>query len=318
MSNVPLEFAVGSLAGILDCVLLHWVDTFKVRRQDGRALLLDLKTGGALSFKGMAPPAAAGAAFRSAYAGFSTNFSLKVPYMAGMFACMEANRVVLDATERFLGRELSPTARQAVCAALTGVEVSLLLSPLEMVRIQGQNCGKGGLFDATRAVLDTAPRPRSAAGVVRTFGRGLGATSQRELKYCLGQFFLCGIISREVAAALGGDAERDFLPNVVGACLGGVACTAVSHPDDVIKTRMQTHLRGSQLHGAYGSYLSSLRYILQTEGVAALFKSAAIRCLVRVPLGLTVITLSSSVFRKALEPAFAGGGASAERASLTG
>ena len=35
---------------------------------------------------------------------------------------------------------------------------------------------------------------------------------------------------------------------------GGAACTIVSHPDDVIKTRMQTHLRGSPHFGTYAGY----------------------------------------------------------------
>ena len=75
--------------------------------------------------------------------------------------------------------------------ALVGVEVSLLLSPLEMVRIQGQNCGKGGLLSASRAV--------AATGGLGVWGRGMTATMNREAKYCMGQFFLCDQIAQAVA-----------------------------------------------------------------------------------------------------------------------
>ena len=47
--------------------------------------------------------------------------------------------------------------------------------------------------------------------------------------------------------------DRSLLPTAqVGFFSKSVrmACTAVSHPDDVIKTRMQTHLRGSPLCAA--------------------------------------------------------------------
>ena len=47
--SVGEEFCIGAAAGLLDCCCFHWLDTAKVRRQDGRPLLMDLQTGGPLS-----------------------------------------------------------------------------------------------------------------------------------------------------------------------------------------------------------------------------------------------------------------------------
>ena len=43
--TVAVEFAIGSATGLLDCILFHWIDTLKVRKQDGRPLLMNVQTG---------------------------------------------------------------------------------------------------------------------------------------------------------------------------------------------------------------------------------------------------------------------------------
>lgn len=129
----------------------------------------------------------------------------------------------------------------------------------------------------------------------------------RESKYCMGQFFLCGKIADYVNHSLRLDAaKRDaaeparpsLVGQVVGAVLGGICCTVVSHPDDVVKTKMQTHLRGSPYFGTYHTFVGTLTHVYKTEGVAALFSGAAFRCLLRVPLGLSVIIVSGTWMRE--------------------
>ena len=63
---------------------------------------------------------------------------------------------------------------------------------------------------------------------------------------------------------------------------------------------MQTHLRGSPGFATYPSYLATGRHVLATEGLGALFNGAAFRCLLRVPLGLSVIIVSGSWARARL------------------
>ena len=185
------EFMLGGATGLLDCCLFHWIDTLKVRRQDNRPLLMDT-SGKPLQLQRLGAPRFAIAAVRSLYAGFSTNLSLKLPYMACMFAFSAMNTRLLES----VSAGSSPLATELASAALVGVEVSLLLSPLEMVRIQGQNCGKGGLLSASRAV--------AATGGLGVWGRGMTATMSREAKYCMGQFFLCDKIAQAVASRMRG------------------------------------------------------------------------------------------------------------------
>lgn len=305
--SVGIEFALGAATGLLDCTFFHWIDTLKVRAQDRRPLLMDLNTGGHLRLSRLGVPRFAAASVASLYAGFSTNLSLKLPYMAFMFAFNAFNKQVLGVA--FGGQSTSctlNTAKELASAAMVGVEVSLLLSPLEMIRIQGQNRGKGGLFAAARAVHTTSSG--GLTGGWKVWTRGMTATMNREAKYCMGQFFLCQKIADYLAAtgADGGrrggrDGEVSLVSQIAGAVLGGIACTAVSHPDDVIKTRMQTHLRGSPDYASYSGFLASGRRILQSEGLGALFRGAAFRCLLRVPLGLSVIMVSGSAMRRRLE-----------------
>ena len=94
-----------------------------------------------------------------------------------------------------------------------------------------------------------------------------------------------------------------MLSQVAGAVLGGVVCTLVSHPDDVVKTRMQTHLHGSARYRAYASYAGTMATIVREEGAGALFRGAAFRCLLRVPLGLSVILVSGAWMRERAERA---------------
>ena len=69
------EFLLGGATGLLDCVLFHWIDTLKVRRQDNRPLLMDT-AGKPLQLQRLGAPRFAVAALRSLYAGFTTNLQV--------------------------------------------------------------------------------------------------------------------------------------------------------------------------------------------------------------------------------------------------
>jgi len=108
----------------------------------------------------------------------------QVPYMAAMFGFFSLNRwdfllvhsfcklyfdicvcrwgklflSLSEHTQRSLfgslpEGSLSEPSKEILSALFVGVEASLLLSPLELVRIQGQNVGRGGLLKAGRFVV---------------------------------------------------------------------------------------------------------------------------------------------------------------------
>ena len=68
-----------------------------------------------------------------------------------------------------------------------------------------------------------------------------------------------------------------------------------------IKTRMQTHLRGTPSYANYPTYVATGLHVLRHEGVGALFNGAAFRCLLRVPMGLSVIIVSGTMMREEAE-----------------
>lgn len=331
--SVAVEFMTGAGAAIIDCCLFHSIDTLKVRKQDGRPLLPWGRLQSAPAIKGPTIILA------SLYQGFSTNLFLKVPYMATMFGFHALNKSLLDVmwgdgTAHGEGGAL----REFSSAFLVGIEASLLLSPLELVRIQGQNRGKGEIVAATRYTL-------SKIGIRGLLTTGMHACMQREAKYCVGQFALIGAVSSaiadwaaasrrlpatppttrsatatahgastqastlaplaEVAALL--DESRDLRTLVSSICVGFL-CTLVSHPDDVVKTRQQTRITGggeaSSRRCYDGGYLSSLRHIAMSEGTGALWRGAFWRCCVRVPLGLSVINIVHPRLRPFVEDLF--------------
>lgn len=347
MSRPSTELAVGAFAGMVDCSMWHWLDTLKVRAQDGRHLLAT-RTGAPVTWNSFLPPLRVGPQIVSSlYSGFSTNFALKVPYMAGMFACLSLNDHAFSWLEASQGHTLNTSHKQLLAAGLVGVEVSLLLSPFELVRIQGQNKGKGGLFAASRYVAGLNHDP-SLRGFFRTFGRGLTPTMLREMKYSAGQFFLVGWIEKQIhawtasrsssvisspivlAASLSTPSSSSRLSftspldssvskfpppitspkyeglgtKIFSAMLGGFVCTIVSHPDDVIKTRMQTHLIDSPKYSRYSSYIATWKDIVRNEGFGALYKGALFRCCLRVPLGLSVVLITSNWSRPQIQRLF--------------
>eukprot|EP00617_Octactis_speculum_P005087 CAMPEP_0185792124 /NCGR_PEP_ID=MMETSP1174-20130828/158755_1 /TAXON_ID=35687 /ORGANISM="Dictyocha speculum, Strain CCMP1381" /LENGTH=167 /DNA_ID=CAMNT_0028487147 /DNA_START=442 /DNA_END=945 /DNA_ORIENTATION=+ len=106
---------------------------------------------------------------------------------------------------------------QALIAALVGVEASIILAPLELVRIQGQNRGKGELVAASRYVV-------SEIGVSGLVKRGMAACMHRESKYCIGQFFLIGLVSeRLTSVGIFGDTSNE-LRTLVASLSAGDGC----------------------------------------------------------------------------------------------
>ena len=185
--SVAVEFWTGAATALIDCVTFHSIDTLKVRAQDMRPLLPWE------ALRSATPLLRPVVALDSLYAGFSTNLFLKVPYMAAMFGFHALNKTLFDLTLGPSTASSDPHAhayRELVSALLVGVEASLLLSPLELVRIQGQNCGKGGLLQAS-AYLAANHQP----GVLL---RGMDACIHREV----GESFLSALPATQLIPSL--------------------------------------------------------------------------------------------------------------------
>lgn len=183
----------------------------------------------------------------SLYQGFSTNLFLKVPYMAAMFGFNSLNQKLLShfapedeaCGKRVDGHHmLSASSRDLFSALLTGVEASLLLSPLELIRIQGQNKGKGGLMQASRYTYNKI----GLKGILST---GMVSCMNREAKYCVGQFFAIGVLNDHLEEWSSRNQSNNMFANslsknsdlraVLSSISVGFICTILSHPDDVVR-----------------------------------------------------------------------------------
>lgn len=300
--NAAVEFASGAFGASVDVVIFHWVDTCKVRAQDRRPVLpwLELRQIHKSSGVGLIGAArVSSASISSLYAGFTTGCSLKVPYMAFMFMSHTLNQRLL----RMVGADPEADTTIALSAALVGVEASTFLAPLEMIRCQGQNMGKGGIISATRyiASLDHSPW-----GKISTFSRGMVPTINREVKYCLGLFFLQGWLDCQLRYLLQFE-EGSISTQIVAASTSGCLCCLLSHPDDVIKTRMQTHIKKeSAEYKKFSGYFATGKVIIQQEGIRYLYRGWVWRCLIRVPMGNPVVILSANWFRPHFENTLTG------------
>ena len=287
--NVKVEFITGAGAALIDCCVFHSVDTLKVRAQDCRSLLpWDALRQASTSYRPVL-------ALRSLYQGFSTNMVLKVPYMSAMFGFHAVNRSLLSSCDA-----LSEAQRNFLSAMLVGVEASLLLSPLELVRIQGQNNGRGEILSALRYVL----RKVGPSGM---WSCGMHACMHREAKYCVGQFALIGTISAQLAARSTQNQhwlyDNPDMRSLVASVVVGLFCTVISHPDDVVKTRQQTRLALPGSKSPYSSYVSTIAHVVQTEGIATLYNGWVWRCCVRVPFGLALVNFVHPRLRPKVESA---------------
>jgi hypothetical protein len=288
-SNPLIEVSAGAFAASVDCVAFHWVDTLKVRAQDRRPLLPYDRLRGRSILRGFT------VSTLSLYAGFTTNFALKVPYMAFMFGANSINQLLIGTC---FGDQEHGKLVNCASAVLTGLQAAVFLAPLELLRIQGQNCGKGEIIHAARYLASLSKQ----GGPLLMF-RGFGATAARESKYCFGQFFLQVEVERLMAQWRRDQGWSDAAigSKVASASVVGFFCGMVSHPHDVIKTRMQTHLPDSPDFGHYRTYFSTLRRIKEVDGVRGFFSGSFFRCCIRIPLGLPVVILASSHIRPQME-----------------
>jgi hypothetical protein len=235
--------------------------------------------------------------------------------MAAMFGFNSFNQKVLSSlsVEDDLAPgtpmiSLSASNRDLLSALLTGVEASLLLSPLELIRIQGQNRGKGGLIQSTIYCYHEI----GVRGIMTT---GMVSCMNREAKYCLGQFAAIGIMSNYLEKWSQNHHQESVIAAhihkssdvraILSSISVGFICTILSHPDDVVKTRQQTRIPSNKvINSEYQTYFSSLKHVAKNEGVLALWKGSFWRCCVRVPLGLAVINVIHPRIRARLEEKF--------------
>lgn len=153
-----------------------------------------------------------------------------------------------------------PESLQLVVAAmLSGLLTSLLVCPVERIKVMRQAAGKGKYANdlaCAKAVLD-------ADGVSGLFSRGLGATIAREVP-SYGIYFVvyANLMALPSFQALGAGAS------LLAGALSGVLCWIPVYPGDVVKTAIQ-NTQG--VKGESVSFWEVAREVYEEGGVGAFF-----------------------------------------------
>jgi solute carrier family 25, member 39/40 len=179
-----------------------------------------------------------------------------------------------------------PSAALAAAAAARALTVALTC-PLELLRtrIQAQAPAAagaarlrsyGGLVDALRAALRD--------GGVRALWTGLAPQLWRDVPYSALFWPLAERLRLLVGAASGRDASGPQINFAVGA-MAAVVAAALTHPFDVVKTRMQVQVVDEGGGGRMQSHalVATLARIFKSEGPRALYVGLTARCARIVP-----------------------------------
>ncbi|KAI4355648.1 hypothetical protein L6164_004398 [Bauhinia variegata] len=250
------EFVAGGFGGIAGIVSGYPLDTLRIRQQSSNtgsafSILRHVvgKEGPAALYRGMAAPLAS-VTFQNAvvfqtYAILSRAFDSSVP----------AND--------------PPSYKGVALGGIgTGALQSLLLSPVELVKIRLQLQNKGQLTEFHKGPVTVAKNIWRTEGF-RGIYRGLGITVLRDAPSHGFYFFTYEYMRERLHPGCRKNCQESLNTMLIAGGLAGVASWICCYPLDVIKTRLQAQ---SPTSLKYNGILDCLRKIIKEEGYAVLWR----------------------------------------------
>eukprot|EP00045_Choanoeca_perplexa_P016574 m.224715 g.224715 ORF g.224715 m.224715 type:complete len:304 (-) comp17298_c0_seq1:1640-2551(-) len=161
--------------------------------------------------------------------------------------------------------------RSAIAGLSSGVAVSFVLTPVELIKCKLQVQTAAGQAQVYAGTMDCIRQTvRNEGGLLGLF-RGHSATLLREMPGNVAWYSLYDALCRAMTPEGG---HRDDVPGAKIALAGGVSGMAywtAGFPADTVKSKMQTdiNLRGS-------SFLQVFRSIVAKEGVLGLYRGWAV------------------------------------------
>lgn len=196
--------------------------------------------------------------------------------------------------QTFANKDTGHVSLQAGMAAgaLAGTIQSVVTTPMELLKIEGQQASARG---DTSYTFNRALKLRFQSEGIRGFYRGWVSTVIRDCPWSV-MYFPAYAAMRDTA--LFGSGEN-FTGNLLAGMIAGAAASGLCTPLDVIKTRLQNRT-AAQGKISYGSCAQS---IWQKEGGAAFFKGAVPRMicvsvLMGVAQGFYEMGIGESIVRK--------------------
>ena len=246
------KMLAGSLARVVAQTALHPLDVVRTRRQAaGVRVRLDVPT----LLRGISPQAL-----------------LSLPAGAIQFGALELSKKVLreSSTAAALRGATGAAGVDLIAGAVGALSASVVRVPQEVLK-QGV---QAGLYDdAGQAVVSlwAGSLFQPAPGVMKRFYRGFVATLSRDIPWnALSYAFFMAF--RSCFQRLKHIAPTDALPpalDLTFGAAGGALAALLTHPIDVVKTRIMTAKDGAPLPGN-GYVLAGIRELVAKEGPGVL------------------------------------------------
>lgn len=281
---------VGGAAGLTSCVLLQPMDLLKTRMQQERLPTASHATATQRLVRAF-QSVVHDSGYRGLWRGTVPTVARNVPGVAAYFYTLNEVRWLvakwqvpglstLDTSTRThrsstLAR-LSSTGN-IVTGALARVTIGLILNPISIVKAR---------YESSHYSKDAYPtlwaslRSLYHDGGVRGFFRGFSATALRDAPYA--GLYLAFYEQHKHSLGYWARGESGAWWVVSASSLGaGILATVITHPFDILKTRMQTTPQ-ALLPDASTSYrpsvIATARRIFQTDGARAFADGLGLRC----------------------------------------
>ncbi|KAJ4387348.1 Mitochondrial succinate-fumarate transporter [Gnomoniopsis smithogilvyi] len=276
----------GGVAGVMEAVTCHPLDTIKVRLQSGN----NAPSQG-LSTAKKVPTGIVSAAHAickesptALYRGLSPVVSGIVPKLAVRFTSFD----LYSGLFRSPGEDKLSFSKLFLVGLATGVtEAVVVVTPAEVIKIQQQTARRGGksmgMFHTARSIVQN--------GGLKALWTGAGLTAARQGTNQAGNFFAYQTI-RQQLLSMQPQYEKSGLPvwqTALNGFLAGCVGPALNSPLDTLKTRAQKrNVTDMKANTKQSSWWRQLREIARTEGYSAMYRGAIPR-LLRVGLGQSVV-----------------------------
>lgn len=275
MSNVGQQLFSGALSGFASTVCLQPFDLLKTRLQQGDGQQQARPTGTVLR---TAKDVIASAGVRGLWRGTSATLVRNVPGIALYMTSLNQVRTLMATSAYFATmRAHDPTKHSSILPTLTSqgnllagattrVTVGFFLNPFSVLkaRYESNVYAYGSLTTALGSILRSGPSELL---------RGFFASSLRDAPYAgLFVVFYEGT-KRELAHAIQPSSQSgSAVLHSASAASAGMVATLVTHPFDVVKTKIQV-----RTEDRYRGFLSTVRTVWTERGINGFFDGASLR-----------------------------------------
>ncbi|KAI9507681.1 solute carrier family 25 member 38 [Russula earlei] len=275
MSNVGQHLLSGALSGLTSTVLLQPFDLIKTRLQQGDATLSKTHAG---AIRSAARSIISSSGVLGLWRGTSATLIRNVPgialYMTGLSqvrSFMAVFPVFAAVRERDLERcssalPILTSSGNLLAGATTRVAVGFALNPISVLktRYESNFHDYGSLTSSMRSIVRAGPSE---------LFRGLLASSLRDAPYAGLFLVFYESIKHEAASVLPPSSPLVYAGLHGGsAAAAGTIATLVTHPFDVVKTRMQVRTETK-----YHSLSRTILTVWNERGASGFFNGASLR-----------------------------------------